>query len=72
MTRPLPPAGGCRHTFFALAGLSLLSHAPDRLDPIDPVYAMPPTVLLRYGVRSPLATDTDASATAAPDPHPRS
>ena len=40
------------HTFFALAGLSLLGHDPDRLAPIDPVYAMPPAVLRRHGVVS--------------------
>ena len=38
------------HTFFGLAGLSLLGDK--RLEPIDPVYALPIATLRRMGIPS--------------------
>ena len=38
------------HTFFGLAGLSLLGD--EQLQPIDPVYALPITTLRRMGIAS--------------------
>ena len=38
------------HTFFGLAGLSLLGDS--RLEPIDPVYALPIATLRRMGISS--------------------
>lgn len=38
------------HTFFGVAGLSLLGFRGTALRPINPVYAMPPDVLARLGV----------------------
>jgi geranylgeranyl transferase type-2 subunit beta len=38
------------HTFFGVAGLALLGYDAAALNAINPVYAMPPEVLLRLGV----------------------
>jgi len=37
------------HTFFGIAGLSLMGH-PAAVEPIDPVFALPKSVLLRMGI----------------------
>ena len=40
------------HTFFGLAGLSLLGKFPDSHRKIDPVYALPLDVVLQLGLQA--------------------
>ena len=47
------------HTFFGLAGLSLLGKLPSHYRAIDPVYALPTDIVKKHNLTSQIITTTD-------------